>query len=128
MTNEKLLDMVRMRINGCTFAEIGDKYGITRQAAEQSIKSICGVKRSGRRKVSPKIYMNIIYPNIRDKMIELELGYSSLANKTGKSVTTIRNVLTGFIRNPKVNLAKQIASALNMNVDEAFRKETHDDA
>ena len=128
MTNEKLLDMVRMRINGCTFAEIGDKYGITRQAAEQSIKSICGVKCSGRRKVSPKIYMNIIYPNIRDKMIELELGYSSLANKTGKSVTTIRNVLTGFIRNPKVNLAKQIASALNMNVDEAFRKETHDDA
>lgn len=123
MTNEQLLDMVRMRIDGCTFTEIGDKYGISRQAAEQSIKSICGVKRTGRRKVSPHIYMDIIYPNIRDKMIKLEWGYSSLANKTGKNVATIRNALTGFIRDPKVNLAKQIASALDMSVDEAFRKE-----
>ena len=128
MTNEELLDIVKMRLDGHTFEKIGEKYGITRQAVEQSIKSICGVKRGGRRKVSPKIYMDIIYPNIRDKMVELEWGYSSLAYKTGKSAVTIRNVLTGFIRNPKVNLAKQIASALDMNVEEAFRKETRDDA
>ena len=128
MTNEELLDIVKMRLDGRTLAEIGDKHGISRQAVEQAIKSICGAKRIGRRKVSPHIYMNIIYPNIRDKMIELEWGYSSLANKTGKSVATIRNVLTGLIRNPKVNLAKQIASALDMSVDEAFRKEDRNDA
>ena len=128
MTNEELLDIVKMRLDGRTLAEIGDKYGISKQAVEQAIKSICGVKRIGRRKVSPHIYMNIIYPNIRDKMIELGWGYASLANKTGKSVATIRNVLTGFIRNPKVNLAKQIASALDMSVDEAFRKEERNDA
>lgn len=128
MTNEELLDVVKMRLDGSTFAEIGDKYGITRQAVEQSIKSICKVMRSRRRKVSPHIYMDIIYPNIRDKMIELEWGYSSLADKTGKSVATIRYALTGFIRNPKVNLAKEIASALDMSVDEAFRKEERDDA
>ena len=128
MTNEELLDIVKMRLDGRTLAEIGDKYGISQQAVEQAIKSICGVKRIGRRKVSPHIYMNIIYPNIRDKMIELGWGYTSLANKTGKSVATIRNVLTGFIRNPKVNLAKQIASALDMSVDEAFRKEERNDA
>ena len=123
MTNEELLDIVKMRLDGRTLAEIGDKYGISQQAVEQAIKSICGVKRIGRRKVSPHIYMNIIYPNIRDKMIELGWGYTSLANKTGKSVATIRNVLTGFIRNPKVNLAKQIASALDMSVEDAFWKE-----
>ena len=128
MTNEQLLDIVKMRLDGHTFEKIGEEYGITRQAVEQSIKSICRVKRSRRRKVSPRIYMDIIYPNIRDKMIELEWGYSSLANKTGKSAATIRNVLTGFIRNPKVNLAKEIASALGMSVEEAFRKEERDDA
>ena len=128
MTNEELMDIVKMRLDGYTLAEIGEKYGITRQAVEQSIKSICGVKRSGRRKVSNHIYMDIIYPNIRDKMIKQELGYSSLADKTGKGVSTIRNVLIGFIRNPNIYLAKEIASALNMSVDEAFRKEERDDA
>ena len=128
MTNEELLDIVKMRLEGRTFEKIGEKYGITRQAVEQSIKSICGVKRSGRRKVSPKIYMDIIYPNIRDKMVELEWGYSSLAYKTGKSVVTIRNVLTGQIKNPRLCLAKEIVAALGMSVEEAFRKEERNDA
>lgn len=128
MTNEELLDVVKMRLDGCTFADIGKKYGITRQAVEQSIKSICGVKRSRRRKVSPHIYMDIIYPNIRDKMIELELGYSGLADKTGESTGVIRNVLIGYVRKPSLYLAKEIASALDMNVEEAFMNEAHDDA
>ena len=123
MTNEELLDIVKMRLDGCTFADIGKKYGITRQAVEQSIKSICGVKRSGRRKVVTHIYMDIIYPNIRDKMIELEFGYSSLADKTGSSAGTIRRVLIGYIRKPNLYLAKKIAFALNMSVDEAFSEE-----
>lgn len=128
MTNEEMLDIVKMRLDGCTFQEIGEKYGITKQAVEQSIKSICRVKRSGRRKVSPKIYIDIIYPNIRDKMVELEWGYSSLADKTGKSVATIRNVLTGQIKNPRLCLAKEIVAALGLSVEEAFREEERDDA
>ena len=127
MTNEEMLDIVKMRLDGYSLANIGKKYGITRQAVEQQIKSICSAKRSGRRKVVPHIYMDIIYPNIRDKMIELEWGYSSLADKTGKSAAAMRNVLTGFIRKPNLYLAKEIASALDMSVEEAFRKEAHDD-
>lgn len=128
MTNEQLLDMVRMRIDGCTFSVIGDKYGITRQAAEQSIKSICGIKRGRHRKVSSYIYGNIVYPNIRNRMIELGWGYTSLADKTGKSVATIRNVLIGFTREPRVSLAKQIASALELDVETAFERGGQDDA
>ena len=68
MTNEELLDVVKMRLDGCTLAEIGEKYGMTEGNVRRAIRSISGRIPNGRRAGQARMYDNIIYPNICARM------------------------------------------------------------
>ena len=40
MTNKELLDIVKMRLDGCTIDEIGKKYGMSNAVVKIEIRSI----------------------------------------------------------------------------------------
>lgn len=58
---DRLLEMIKMRLDGCTYQEIGDKYGITRQCVQQSIANFTGKERIVRQSSLDRC----IYPNIK---------------------------------------------------------------
>ena len=128
MTNEELLDVVKMRLDGCTLEKIGEKYGMTASGILRAIRSICSRDPHGRRAGQARMYDQIIYPNIRARMKERGWSINMLANKTGVSRQGLSNILYGDTLRPRIKSKAAIAKALAMSVDEAFRKEERDDA
>lgn len=63
---ERLTGMIRMRLDGCTYQEIADKYGVSRQCVQQSIADFMGRKRTVKKSSLEKC----IYPNIRAWMLD----------------------------------------------------------
>ena len=128
MTNEQLLDIVKMRLDGYTCAQIGEKYGTTGAGIWRAIHSIARRDPHGSRAGQTRMYDQIIYPNIRARMEEREWSMNMLANKTGVSRQGLSNILYGDTLRPRIKSKAAIAKALAMSVDEAFRKEERDDA
>lgn len=82
---DRLLEMIKMRIDGCTYQEIADKYGITRQCVQQSIANITGSERTIRQSSLDKC----IYPNIRKWMIDDNISMIKLSKICGLSETNV---------------------------------------
>lgn len=123
MTNDELLDVVKMKLDGRTLAEIGEKYGMTVSGVSQAIKSISRRDPHGRGHGQTRMYDKIIYPNIRARMKERGWSMNTLANKTGILRQCLYKVLYGDTRRPRIAIKIVIAQALDMSVDEAFREE-----
>ena len=90
MTREEKIDIFAMRIDGCTFQEIADKYGVSRQAIQQMLRAIStesGVTRK-----------NYIYPNIADWLIRNNISQRDFAKNIGFKQTAVSSYLTG--KNP----------------------------
>ena len=122
MTNEELLDVVKMRLDGYTCAQIGEKYGMTASGILRVIRSLSR-NPHGHRVGQARMYDQIIYPNIRARMKERGWSMNTLANKTGISRQCLYKVLYGDTLRPRIASMKVIALALDMSVDEAFREE-----
>ena len=45
MTRDDLITAFTMKVDGCSYAEIGEKYGVSRQRIEQLLKSSLGTDR-----------------------------------------------------------------------------------
>ena len=128
MTNEELLDVVKMRLDGCTLEKIGEKYGMTASGILRAIRSICIRDPHGHRVGQARMYDQIIYPNIRARMEKSGWSMNTLADKTGISRLGLYYILYGDTLRPRIKSKAAIAKALAMSVDEAFRKEERDDA
>ena len=128
MTNEELLDVVKMRLDGCTLEKIGEKYGMTASGILRAIRSICSRNPHGRRSGQTRMYDQIIYPNIRARMEERGWSMNTLADKTCITRQSLYHILYGDTQRPRIGGRIVIALALDMSVDEAFRKEERDDA
>ena len=123
MTNEQLLDIVKMRLDGYTCAQIGEKYGTTGAGIFRAIHSIISSDPNWYRAGQIRMYDKIIYPNIRARMEEREWTMRTLSDKTGISRQSLYKVLYGDTLRPRIASMKVIALALDMSVDEAFREE-----
>ena len=128
MTNEQLLDIVKMRLDGYTCAQIGEKYGMTVSGVSRAIKSIASRDPHGRRDGQARMYDQIIYPNIRARMEKSGWSMNTLADKTGISRLGLYYILYGDTQRPRIKNKAAIAKALDMSVDEAFREEERNDA
>lgn len=128
MTNEELLDVVKMRLDGCTLEKIGEKYGMTVSGVSRAIKSISSRDPHGRRAGQARMYDQIIYPNIRVRMEKCGWSMNTLADKTGISRLGLYYILYGDTQRPRIKSKTAIAKALGMSVDEAFREEERNDA
>ena len=128
MTNEELLDVVKMRLDGHTLVEIGDKYGMTVSGILREIKSIIGRDSNEHRGGQARVYNQIIYPSIRARMEVREWTLVRLSEKSCVKYATLCKILYGDTQRPRIKSKTAIAKALGMSVDEAFRKEERDDA
>ena len=123
MTNEELLDVVKMRLDGHTLVEIGDKYGMTVSGILWEIKSIIGRDPRGHRVGQARVYNQIIYPNIRARMEEREWTLVRLSEKSCVKYATLCKILYGDTQRPRIKSKAAIAKAFGMSVFEAFWKE-----
>ena len=90
---DRLLEMIKMRLDGYTYQEIADKYGITRQCVQQSIVNFVEKERNVRKSALDRC----IYPNIKKWMIDNDISMIKLSKICGR---TEKN--TGAVR-PKLN-------------------------
>lgn len=127
MTNEELLDVVKMRPDGCTLEKIGEKYGMTASGILRVIRSLSR-NQHGHRVGQARMYDQIIYPNIRARMKERGWSMNTLANKTCITRQGLYHILYGDTQRPRIGEKITIAKALDMSVDEAFREEERNDA
>ncbi|MBD5463966.1 MAG: helix-turn-helix domain-containing protein [Lachnospiraceae bacterium] len=82
---DRLHEMLKMRLDGCTFQEIADKYGVSRQYVQQSIADFTGKKRGVKKSSLDKC----IYPNIRKWMIDNNISMVKLSKICGLSKSCI---------------------------------------
>ena len=122
MTNEELLDVVKMRLDGYSLEEIGEKYGITRSGVQKAICSISNRDHRGFNAGQDRVYAQIIYPRIRERMEDYKWSCTRLSLDSGVSRPTLYNVLYGDTLKPRLNSQRAIAKALDMSVEEAFGK------
>jgi len=82
MTREQKIEIFTMRMDGATYQEIGDKFGVTRQYIEQILHI------QDRRRV--KISHQCIYSGLSKFIDDEDLTYRQIANIIGqKSVSHI---------------------------------------
>ena len=111
--NDRLLDVIKMRINGSTLQEIADKYGCTRENIRQEIgraKRIMNVKRH---------YSDVIFPNIREYMSLHDVSKYEISKRTGIYYQGLNKCLKGD-RDFSLGNAFKIANLMGMTVDQAF--------
>ena len=89
-SKDRLLEMIKMRLDGCTYQEIADKYGVTRQCVQQSIANFTGKERTARKSSLDRC----IYPNIRKWMLDNNISMIKLSKMCGLAETHIGAVRT----------------------------------
>ena len=121
MTNEELIDVLKMRLDGCTHEEIGEKYGMTASGILRVIRSLSR-NPHGRMAGQARMYDQIIYPNIRARMKERGWSMNTLADKTCITRQGLYHILYGDTQRPRIGEKITIALVLDMSVEEAFGK------
>ena len=122
MTNEELLDVVKMRLDGYTLVEIGDKYGMTVSGISRAIKSISSRDPNENRTGQARVYNQIIYPMIRARMEVREWTLVTLSEKSCVKYATLYKILCGGTQRPNIKNKRKIAGALGLRIDEAFAR------
>jgi transcriptional regulator with XRE-family HTH domain len=110
--NERQREAVMMRLDGYTYEEIGNRLGVTKQWAEQIVKSAISERRA-RRSV-----MKCIYPAIRDWMRENGYNYSDVSELIDVCETTVSRIMRGS--DVRFSTMKKLAQVAGMTLTEAF--------
>ena len=117
---EQQMRAFELRMNGMTYEQIGSALGCTKQNVmillENGLKSINVTKRRGRARKDG------VYPNINQRMLEMDMTYTELSQLTGISANALRQMLT-VKRDILLGNARKIAHALELSVEEAFAEE-----
>lgn len=112
MTVNEKVEAYRMRLEGASFSEIGNRFGVSKQYIQQ----ILPVPEKNRVEMSAD---SCIYKNISKWMMEKGASYSKLANYSGISATGLTRFLTGKGSANKATIDK-ILSVIQMSYEEAF--------
>lgn len=118
---DRLLEMIKMRLGGCTYQEIADKYGITRQCVQQSIANFAGKERTVRQSSLDRC----IYPNIRKWMLDNDISMiklSKICGLTDAHIGTVRTKLNGE-REFKISEIKEILKESGKTFEYMFSTE-----
>lgn len=118
MTREQKIEAFTMRLDGYTLEEIGDHFGLTREAIRCMFSRI--TTESG---IVKKQY---VYPNIAKWMIENKLNQRHFAKKLKCSQVSVSSWLTGK-KNPSYRFINLVLSETGMTFEEAFKREDHNE-
>ena len=67
--------------------------------------------------------MNHLKEILKKKMLDQNLSMAALERKAGLNINSVRNIISGTIKNPSSKNLQAIASALGCSVDELLQKE-----
>ena len=113
MTKEEKVEMFRMRLEGKTLQEIGNKYGITRERVRQILLH-------GSREV--KINKRCIYKKLSEDMKKNNITVEKIGEIMGVSRTSAFCKLKGE-KPLKINEIKKILKFTGMTFEECFATE-----
>ena len=118
MDKERAIDIFKMRLEGATYQEIADKYGITRQRVEAILKM---------RGPSNKKYEKCIYKGLREWLQQNNYKLTDLQNIISKkeqsqSSNSLRMKLSGE-RDFRLSEIKSIINLTGMTFEELFMQE-----
>lgn len=117
MTKEDKIKAFEMRLNGMTFQEIGDHFGVTRQYIESCFKP------ERKRKPINKNF-KCIYPGLKKWMVENNVSIMKMHDDLhpySNHLTLYRNMKTeGLLTIDKI---KKILSYTGLTFEEAFGEE-----
>lgn len=85
---DRSLEMIKMRLDGCTYQEIAEKFGVTRQRVQQVVADFTGKERT----VKKSSLDRCVYPNIKAWMIDNNISMIKLSEICGLAETHIGTV------------------------------------
>ncbi len=115
MTNEQVLDMVSMRLNGSSLQEIGDKYGYSREYVRKWMPQ--GLR--GRIK-SELAIDKTVYPALKEWLIRRDMPISVFSKMCKVNKCTMDKILHGEVSPTKSNIDK-ILSVTGFTYEHAFK-------
>lgn len=119
---EEVLEMAKMRIDGYSFQEIADKYGVTRQCVQQKLAYSLGMK-------NIEDDSKIVYPNIKEWMRSENISKFKLSKMVGmkqKTSSSIRQKLYGEVEF-KISEIKRLIEITGMPFEVLFSEEKKDE-
>jgi predicted transcriptional regulator len=111
MTNEQRVEAYKMLLDGATYREVGEKFGLTHQRIHQIFSGqISKVKKYA-----------CIYPNIRRWIVENHITQPVFAEMVGVCPAAIHHYLSGK-REPNKKTIDKILEVTGMTYEEAFKR------
>jgi transcriptional regulator with XRE-family HTH domain len=108
MTKQELVKAFEMKVDGFTYEEIGNHYGLSKQRIEQLLKSILV------RKVTESKY-----PNLSLWIFERYKSYHAFCSSCGFTEVTFRQVMKGQ-KSPNMTTIKKLIEVTGMSFEELF--------
>lgn len=105
----------RLHEKGMTYEEIGDLFGITKQAAQQAASAGDGMHVT--------TIQGIKYVGLRNWMLKNRVGIRELSRRCG--VASLSKTLTGNV-SPRKNTIDAVLSVTGLTYEECFREESGD--
>lgn len=90
---ERVIEMVKMRSDGCTLQQIADKYGCSRQFVQQSILNF----KSRKGKINEISLRECIYPNLKKWMVENGITLTELSEIIGLNSASTNSITSRLI-------------------------------
>lgn len=109
MTKQEKVEAYEMLLNGRSFREVGDNFGVSRQRIQQLFPFM--ERRYG--------HADYIYPNIANWLRTKRMSLSCFAKKLGTDPYTVSKWFRG-ITNPKKDFIDAILVLTGMTYEEAF--------
>lgn len=113
MTIDQKVEAFRMRLEGYTLEEIGQRFGFGREYIRQNL-----MLKDARAK-KKRCFDGYIYPNLARWLSKERNSYTSFAKSIGVSPSKVFNALTGRVDMSKSTIDK-ILGTTGMSYEEAF--------
>ena len=107
----ELMEMFRIRIEGRSLQEIGDRFGITRERVRQILNNPVRIARAST--------IKCVYPAISDYLKCNRISAYQFSSRTGITYATLYNTLT-VRTNPNKRVIDKILSETGLTYEEAF--------
>ena len=119
MNREDKIEVFKMRLDGFTYQEIAEKFGVSRQYINQMLQNVISERRN-------KTLNKIVYPNIANWLKDNECSISEFVIRVGIKRSTLDYKLRG--RN-KFNSdeIKRILDVTGMKFEECFKMKERED-
>lgn len=115
MTIDQKVEAYRMRLEGHSLQEIGDKFGVTRERIRQILSC-----REKVRSTSRCNYSSWVFPGIAEYAKSHRLSLRGLSKKAGMPFSTVYNIISGKSV-PSKSAIDKILESTGMTYEEAFR-------